>query len=220
MTQTSADKPLPPPDAITVLIVDDHFVVRSGLVTALELETDIRVVAEAENTTEALAAYQAHRPRVVLMDLQLAEDRGIAATAAIRAFDAQARVLIFSNFSRIDELQSALNAGALGFVPKSASRTDLLAALRVVARGGRSLPSDIAHRLNEVRLGPVITAREREVLTQIAAGLANKEIAQKLNISEFTVKRHVGQILDKMGVNDRAQAAVEAIRRGLLDLPK
>lgn len=220
MIESSADKPLPPPDAITVLIVDDHFVVRSGLVTALELEADIRVVAEAENTAEALAAYQAHRPRVVLMDLQLAEDRGIAATAAIHAFDAQARVLIFSNFSRIDELHSALDAGALGYIPKSASRTDLLAALRVVARGSRSLPPDIAQRLNEVRLGPVITAREREVLTQIAAGLANKEIAQKLNISEFTVKRHVGQILDKMAVNDRAQAAVEAIRRGLLDLPK
>lgn len=220
MIETSSEKPLPPPDAITVLIVDDHFVVRSGLVTALELETDISVVAEAENTAEALAAYQSHRPRLVLMDLQLAEDRGIAATAAIRAFDAQARVLIYSNFSRIDELQSALDAGALGYIPKSASRTDLLVALRMVARGSRYLPPDIAQRLNEVRLGPVITAREREVLTQIAAGLANKEIAQKLNISEFTVKRHVGQILDKMAVNDRAQAAVEAIRRGLLDLPK
>src|SRR4051812_16459866 len=117
MTETSADKPFPPSDAITVLIVDDHFVVRSGLITALELEPDIRVVAEAENTAEALAAYQAHRPRVVLMDLQLAEDRGIAATATIHEFDAHARVLIFSNFSRIDELQSALDAGALGFIP-------------------------------------------------------------------------------------------------------
>jgi DNA-binding NarL/FixJ family response regulator len=220
MIEPATDKPPPPPDAITVLIVDDHFVVRSGLVTALEFEADIRVVAEAENAAEALAAYQAHRPRVVLMDLQLAEDRGIAATAAIRAFDAQARILIFSNFSRIDELQSALDAGALGYISKSASRSDLLAALRVVARGGRSLPPDISQRLNEVCRGPVITAREREVLTHIAAGLANKEIGQKLNISEFTVKRHVCQILDKMAVNDRTQAAVEAIRRGLLDLPK
>ncbi len=207
-------------DSITVLIVDDHFVVRSGLVTALELEDDIRVVAEAETGGEALAAYQAHRPRIVLMDLQLADDRGIAATAAIRAFDPEARVLIFSNVSRIDELQAALDAGALGYLPKSAPRGDLLTALRMVARGGRSLPPDIARRLTEVRLGPAITAREREVLTQIAAGLANKEIATKLNISEFTVKRHVGQILDKMAVNDRAQAVVEAIRRGLVELPK
>ncbi len=207
-------------DLITVLIVDDHFVVRSGLVTALELEGDIRVVAEAESTASALAVYQLHRPRVVLMDLQLAEDRGIAATDAIRSFDPQARVLIFSNFSRIDELQAALDAGALGYVPKSAPRADLLAALRAVARNTRYLPPDISRRLSEVRLGPAITAREREVLTQIAAGLANKEIASKLNISEFTVKRHVCQILDKMAVNDRAQAVVEGIRRGLVDLPK
>jgi DNA-binding NarL/FixJ family response regulator len=208
------------PAPITVLIVDDHFVVRSGLITALELESDIRVVAEAESTAEALAAYQTHRPRVVLMDLQLAEDRGIAATVAIRGIDPQARILIFSNFSRIDELQAALDAGALGYIPKSGPRDGLLSALRTVARGVRSLPPEIARRLTEVRLGPAITAREREVLTQIAAGLANKEIAAKLNISEFTVKRHVGQILDKMGVNDRAQAVVEAIRRGLVDLPK
>ncbi len=207
-------------DSISVLIVDDHFVVRSGLVTALELESDIKVLAEAESGAEALTAYQAHRPRVVLMDLQLAESRGIAATAAIRAFDPQARVLIFSNFSRIDELQAALDAGALGYIPKSAPRGELLTALRTVARNVRYLPPEIARRLSEGRLVPSITAREREVLTQIAAGLANKEIAAKLNISEFTVKRHVGQILDKMAVNDRAQAVVEALRRGLVDMPK
>lgn len=209
-----------PPDTITALIVDDHFVVRSGLVTALELEGDIRVVAEAEDGAEALAAYQAHRPRIVLMDLQLVQERGIVATAAIRAFDPQARVLIFSNFSRIDEIEAAFDAGALGYIPKSAPRGDLLAAVRTVAGNGRYLAPEIARQLNELRLGPAITAREREVLTQIAAGLANKEIAAKLNISEFTVKRHVGQILDKMAVNDRAQAVVEAIRRGLVEVPK
>ena len=207
-------------EPIHVIIVDDHFVVRSGLVTALQLERDIRVVAEAESGTAALEAYQVHRPRVVLMDLQLAEGGGITATEAIRAFDPQARVLIFSNFSRIDELQAALAAGALGFVPKSAPRSELLVALRTVARGTRYLPAEVARRLHEARLGPAITPREREVLTQIAAGLANKEIATALNISEFTVKRHVCQILEKMAVNDRAQAVVEGIRRGLVDLPK
>lgn len=207
-------------DSITVLIVDDHFVVRSGLVTALELEPDIRVVAEAESGEEALAAYKEHRPQVVLMDLQLVDGGGIDATAAIRDADARARILIFSNFSRINEIQAALQAGALGYIPKSATRSDLLDALRTVARNVRYLAPGIAPRLNEVRVGPVITAREREVLAHIAAGLANKEIAAKLDISEFTVKRHVGQILDKMGVNDRAQAVVEAIRRGLVDVPK
>jgi DNA-binding NarL/FixJ family response regulator len=207
-------------DPIRVLIVDDHFVVRSGLVTALELEPDIRVVAEAESGSGALQAYQSHRPHVVLMDLQLAEGGGITATRAICSFDANARVLIFSNFSRIDELQAAIDAGALGYIPKAAPRNELLVALRATARNMRYLPPDIARRLHETRLGPAITPREREVLTQIAGGLANKEIALKLNISEFTVKRHVCQILEKMAVNDRAQAAVEAIRRGLVELPK
>lgn len=209
-----------PQDPITVLIVDDHFVVRSGLVTALELEADIRVVAEAESGQEALQAYQTHRPRVVLMDLQLAEGKSITAMAAIRLIDEQARILVFSSFSRIDELESAIDAGALGYIPKSAPREDLLIALRLVAGNSRYLPPDIARRINEARRGPTVTTREREVLTQIAAGLANKEIAAKLSISEFTVKRHVGQILDKMDVNDRAQAVVEAIRRGLVEVPK
>lgn len=208
------------PEVITVLIVDDHFVVRSGLVTALDSEPDIRVVAEAESSRDAIAAYCAHRPSVVLMDLQLAEGGGIEATAGIRASDANARILVFSNFSRINELQAAFEAGALGFIPKSAARADLLVALRKVARNERHIPPSLAPQLKEVRLGPTITLREREVLAQIAAGLANKEIAAKLHISEFTVKRHVCQILEKMGVNDRAQAAVEAIRRGLVDLPK
>ncbi len=209
-----------PPDVITVLIVDDHFVVRSGLVTALDSEPDIRVVAEAESSRDALAAYRAHRPSVVLMDLQLAEGGGIEATAAIRASDENARILVFSNFSRINELQAAFEAGAMGFIPKSAGRADLLVALRKLARNERHIPPSLAPQLKEVRLRPTITLREREVLVQIAAGLANKEIAAKLHISEFTVKRHVCQILDKMGVNDRAQAAVEAIRRGLVDLPQ
>lgn len=209
-----------PPDVITVLIVDDHFVVRSGLVTALDSEPDIRVVAEAESSRDALAAYRAHRPSVVLMDLQLAEGGGIETTAAIRASDEKARILVFSNFSRINELQAAFEAGAMGFIPKSAGRADLLVALRKLARNERHIPPSLAPQLKEVRLRPTITLREREVLVQIAAGLANKEIAAKLHISEFTVKRHVCQILDKMGVNDRAQAAVEAIRRGLVDLPQ
>lgn len=205
---------------LTILIVDDHFVVRSGLVTSLELADDIRVVAEADCGEDALPAYRQHRPAVVLMDLQLPGSGGVAATAALRLHDPQARVLIFSNFSRDDEIQAALDAGARGYVPKSASRAELLTALRTVAQNRPYLPADVAHRLATARLGPAITAREREILAHIAAGHANKQIAAELNISEFTVKRHVSHILDKMSVNDRAQAAVEAIRRGLVKLPE
>jgi DNA-binding NarL/FixJ family response regulator len=205
---------------LTILIVDDHFVVRSGLVTSLELADDLRVVAEADCGEDALPAYRQHRPAVVLMDLQLPGGGGVAATAALRRHDPQARVLIFSNFSRDDEIQAALDAGALGYVSKSASRAELLTALRTVGQNRSYLPSDLGRRLAAARLGPAITLREREILAHIAAGHANKQIAAELNISEFTVKRHVSHILDKMSVNDRAQAAVEAIRRGLVKLPE
>lgn len=205
---------------VTILIVDDHFVVRSGLVTSLELDDDIRVVAEADSATDALPAYKQHRPALVLMDLQLPGGGGVAATRQLCAHDAKARVLIFSNFSRDDEIQAALDAGALGYLQKSSSRSELLAAVRAVAQGRKHLPADVARRLAAAKLGPAITAREREILGHIAAGHANKEIAAALSISEFTVKRHVSHILEKMSVNDRAQAAVEAIRRGLVKLPE
>lgn len=207
---------MPPEPALTVLIVDDHFVVRSGLAVSLELDEAIRVVGEAERGEDAVAAYRRHAPRVVLMDLQLPGMGGIEATAALRAHDPAARVLIFSTFARDDEVQAALDAGALGYLQKSASRDELLAALRNVARGVRTLPPAIAQRLAALRLGPAITPREREILALIAAGRANKEIGAALGVSEDTVKRHVSHILDKLGVADRAQATAEAIRRGIV----
>jgi DNA-binding NarL/FixJ family response regulator len=207
-----------PEAPLTVLIVDDHFVVRSGLAASLELDDGIKVVGEAERGEDVAHAYKQLRPRVVLMDLQLPGMSGIAATAALRAQDANARVLIFSTFARDDEIQAALDAGALGFLQKSASRNELLAALREVSQGRKSLAPEIARRLNELRLGPAITAREREILALIANGQANKEIAATLFISEDTVKRHVSHILEKLDVNDRAQATAEAIRRGIVKM--
>jgi DNA-binding NarL/FixJ family response regulator len=203
---------------LTVLIVDDHFVVRSGLAASLELDDGIKVAGEAERGEDVVAAYQQHKPRVVLMDLQLPGIDGIAATAALRMQDANARVLIFSTFARDDEIQAALDAGALGYLQKSASRDELLTALRNVAQGRKSLAPEIGRRLNELRLGPAITAREREILAMIANGRANKEIAAALSISEDTVKRHVSHILEKLDVNDRAQATAEAIRRGIVKM--
>ena len=203
---------------ITVLIVDDHFVVRSGLAASLELDDAFAVVAEAERGEDAVPLYAQHRPRVVLLDLQLPGMNGIATLAALRAHDPQARVLVFSTFARDDEIDAAFEAGALGYLQKSASRDELLAALRAVAQGRRSLNPEIARRLKELRLGPAITEREREILAMIAAGRANKEIATALHVSEDTVKRHVSHILDKLNVNDRAQATAEAIRRGIIKM--
>jgi DNA-binding NarL/FixJ family response regulator len=205
-----------PETPLTVLIVDDHFVVRSGLAASLELDDGIKVVGEAESAEDVAAAYKLLKPRVVLMDLQLPGMSGIAATAALRAQDATARVLIFSTFARDDEIQAALDAGAPGFLQKSASRDELLSALREVGQGRKSVAPEIARRLHELRLGPAITAREREILALIATGQANKEIAATLSISEDTVKRHVSHILEKLDVNDRAQATAEAIRRGIV----
>lgn len=205
---------------LTVLIVDDHFVVRSGLTASLELEDGLTVVGEVERGEDVVAAYRRHRPSVVLMDLQLPGIGGIGATERLRAHDPSAQVLIFSAFARDDEIQNALTAGALGFLQKTASRHELLDALRTVAQGRPYLLGSIAQRLKARRLGPTITAREREILVLIAAGCANKEIAAQLAISEDTVKRHVSHILEKLDVNDRAQATAEAIRRGLIPLER
>ena len=205
-------------DSITVLIVDDHFVVRSGIAASLELDERIKVVGEVERGEDAVAAYRQHRPRVVLMDLPLPGIGGIAATAALCAHDAGARVLIFSTFARDDEIQAALDAGALGYLQKSASRDELLKALHGIAQGHRYLPPEINRRLSALRLGPAITPREREILALIASGRANKEIANQLSVSEDTVKRHVSHILEKLDVNDRAQATAEAIRRGIVKM--
>ncbi len=203
---------------LTIMLVDDHFVVRSGLVASLELEDDLRVVAEADRGEEAVDLYREHRPRVVMMDLQLPGLNGIEATERLREIDPRARVLIFSTFARDDEVQAALDAGALGYLQKSAGRDELITALRTVAADESFLPPGLAERLAGLQLAPSITSREREILVLIAQGRANKEIAAELGIADDTVKRHVSNVLQKFGVNDRAQATAEAIRRGIVKL--
>jgi len=205
--------PLP---ELAVMLVDDHFVVRSGLVASLELEEHLRVVAEAERGEEALPLYEAHRPDIVLMDLQLPGIDGIEATARLCEADPCARVLVFSTFARDDEILAAFEAGAGGYLQKSAGRDELIQALTVVAAGGSYLPQGLAERLAGLQLGPSVTTREREILALIARGRANKEIAAALGIAEDTVKRHISNIFQKFEVSDRAEATAEAIRRGIV----
>ncbi len=199
-----------------VMIVDDHFVVRSGLVASLELEDDFEVVAEAESGETALELYEASRPDAVLMDLQLPGWNGIETTERLLELDPEARVLMFSTFARDDEIQAALDGGAKGYLQKTAGRDELIAALRRVAGGERYLTAEITARLAGLRLGPAVTLREREILALVAKGRANKEIAAALGIAEDTVKRHISNVLQKLGVSDRAQATAEAIRRGIV----
>jgi RNA polymerase sigma factor (sigma-70 family) len=203
---------------IKLLLIDDHFVVRSGLVASLELEDDMKVVGEGDRGEDAPRLFAETKPDVVLMDIQLPGLSGIDATAALLREHPSARVLIFSTFARDDEIHTALKAGALGYLQKTSSRDDLLTAIRRVARGERRLPPDLEKRLQDRLSEPEITPREREILTLVTRGNANKEIAATLGISEDTVKQHVSRILVKLKVNDRAQATAEAIRRGLVSV--
>jgi DNA-binding NarL/FixJ family response regulator len=206
------------PAPLHILLVDDHFVVRSGLAASLGLEDDLAVVAEAGDANEALVQFAAKTPDVVIMDLQLGNSSGLDATARLCKEHPTARVLIFSSFARDEDVYRAIRAGALGYLQKAAPREELLQAVRMVAQGKRFLPPDIAQRLAE-RLGrPEPSARELEVLALIAKGRSNKEIAAALGVSDETVKSHVSNIMQKLQAQDRAHAVTEAIRLGLLEV--
>jgi len=204
------------PKPIRILIADDHHIVRSGLAASLGLEDDLQIVGEAENGAQAIAAYREAKPDVVLMDLRMAGGSGIETTATLRAEAPEARVIIYTTFDGDEDVYRAVQAGALGYLLKSAPRPELLAAVRAVAAGERYLPPELAKRLAARVAGPDVSEREIEVLRLISAGKSNKEIGGLLHIAEDTVKRHVSNILMKLGVSDRAQAATEAIRRGFL----
>jgi DNA-binding NarL/FixJ family response regulator len=209
---------MPKPKSIRILVVDDHHVVRSGLAASLGLEDDLTVVAEAGNAEEALERFRATKPDVVLMDLRLPGANGTAATAELRRESPDARVLMFTTFDGDEDVYRAMQAGALGYLLKSAPREELLRAIRTVASGERFLPPELSLRLARRVAGPDLSEREIEVLRLVSAGRSNKEIGAALHIAEDTVKRHVSNILTKLGVSDRAQAATEAIRRGFLHL--
>jgi len=203
---------------IRLLVVDDHHVVRSGLAASLGLEEDLQVVGEADSAAAVPALARKHRPDVILMDLRMPGGSGIEATAALRAEMPDARVLMFTTFDGDEDIYRAMQAGARGYLLKSAPREELLAAIRTVAAGERFLPAALAQRLAGRVAAPDVSERELEVLRLIARGKANKEIAAALGISDETVKRHVSNLFVKMGVADRAQATSEGIRRGLIQL--
>ena len=206
------------PQPLRLLLVDDHFVVRSGLAASLVLEDDMSVIAEAADAKEAISAYETHSPDVVLMDLQMGETSGVEAVAKICQDHPAARILVFSSFARDEDIYRAIRAGALGYLQKAAPREDLLEAVRQVSRGNRYLPREIAQRLADRLNRPEPSPREREVLALIAKGRSNKEVASDLGLSEDTVKRHVSNLMAKLGAQDRTQAVTEALRRGLIEV--
>jgi NarL family two-component system response regulator LiaR len=209
---------------IRVLIADDHAVVRQGLRTFLELQDDIEVVAEAADGEQALAAVAAYEPDVVLMDLVMPRVDGVAAIERLRALAPATRAIVLTSFLDEDKVLPAVRAGAAGYLLKDVEPAELVRAIHTVAEGEALLHPAVASRLMEEfseteRPAPeeALTAREREVLELIARGLPNKLIARELEIAEKTVKTHVSSILSKLGLTDRTQAALYAVRAGLIE---
>jgi NarL family two-component system response regulator LiaR len=208
---------------ISVLIADDQPVVRQGLRTFLELHDDIDVVGEAQDGEQALAQIAALAPDVVLMDLVMPVLDGIGAIERLRELGSAARVIVLTSFLDEDKVMPAVRAGAAGYLLKDAEPAELVRAIRIVD-GGEALlhPAVAARVLREVSAGgdrrrrhDELTPREREVLALLARGRANKAIALELGVAEKTVKTHVGNILGKLGLSDRTQAALYAVREGL-----
>ena len=202
---------------IRVLIADDHAVVRQGLRTFLDLQDDIEVVGEAADGAEALAAAERLLPDIVLVDLVMPKLDGIDVIRRLREHAPAARAVVLTSFIDDDRLFGVLRAGAAGYLLKDVQPQELVEAIRTVHDGGALLHPKVAARLLEELAVDPLTPREREVLTLIARGLANKVIARELSISEKTVKAHVSSILGKLGVTDRTQAALYAVRSGLVD---
>jgi DNA-binding NarL/FixJ family response regulator len=215
-----------------VLLVDDQEMLRMAFRMVIDSQPDLTVVGEAATGTEAVDAALRLHPDVILMDVRMPEMDGVEATRRITASSSQARIIILTTFDLDEYVYAALRAGASGFLLKDAPPADLLSAIRAVANGDavvapsvtRRLLSSYAHRLpaagqpdsHQRRLMEQLTAREREVLLEVARSLSNAEIAEKLVLSEATVKSHVGKILSKLGLRDRVQIVVFAYETGLI----
>jgi DNA-binding NarL/FixJ family response regulator len=205
-------------ELIQIMVVDDHHIVRQGLVALIGTLPDMKVVAQASNGSEAVDLYRAHRPDITLMDLRLPKQNGVEAITHIREEFPSARIIVLTTFDGDEDIYRALQAGAKGYLLKGMNADELTDAIRTVHGGKSRIPAVVAERLAERMGGPSLTGRELDVLKRIVGGRSNKEIASDLFISEATVKTHINSILSKLGVNDRTQAATTALQRGIVHL--
>jgi two-component system NarL family response regulator len=207
-----------PSNLIRVLIADDHAIVRQGLVALLEQESDLSVVAQAGNGYEAVQMFSQHQPDVVLMDLRMPQMDGVAAITAICTEFTNARIVVLTTYDGDEDIYRGLRSGAKGYLLKDADPDELFTAIRTVFAGKKYIPLIVGAKLAERMENPQLSDRELEVVRLIVAGNSNQEIGAVLHISESTVKFHINNILCKLGVNDRTQAAISALKRGIVRL--
>jgi DNA-binding NarL/FixJ family response regulator len=204
---------------ITILIVDDHSVVRAGIRALLNTEPGFKVIGEAENGAKAVEIYGKLQPQLVLMDLRMPILDGVKATRSIRQLDPQALVVILTTHQGDDEVRAAFDAGAMGYLLKNSLGDDLPTALRAVVDGERWVPVEIAKKLSDHATKDKLTERELDVLRRLIGGDSNKELAEKIGVTEHTVKAHLKSIIAKLRVRDRTEAVTVGLRRGMIHLP-
>jgi DNA-binding NarL/FixJ family response regulator len=205
---------------IRIMVIDDQGVVRQGFVSLINTVADMEVVAEGTNGQQAIELFRQHRPDITLMDLQMPVIGGVDAISRIRQEFPSARIIVLTTYDGDEDIYRSLQAGAQGYLLKDMFFEELELAIRKVHAGSRLIPGPVAERLAERMTGSDLTSRELEVLEQIVRGRSNKEIGGLLKISEATVKSHINNLLSKLGVTDRTQAATTALQRGLVHFNK
>ena len=203
---------------IRILAVDDHVLVRQGISVLLGTEPDMALVAEASNGREAIQQFRAHRPDVTLMDIQMPEMNGLDAMIAIRGEFPDAKIVMLTTYKGDVQILRALKAGAQGYLLKNTIHKELIQTIRAVHAGRKALSPEASYEIAEHATDDALTPAEISVLRLIAAGNANKQIADQLSITEETVKGRVKNILSKLGANDRTQAAMIGLKRGIIEL--